>query len=129
MEYSDDISKRTNGGIIDVSPNANLDTGFVKAASALTEQAPFSGVVRTAFGLHILQLLERTPGEERSFDQVKDKLMASLDRRFDEGRKQSLLANLRAEKPNHDEQAIATYLDSLARRQRALESASGESTD
>jgi parvulin-like peptidyl-prolyl isomerase len=129
MEYSDDISKRTNGGIIDVSPNANLDTGFVKAASALTEQAPFSGVVRTAFGLHILQLLERTPGEERSFDQVKDKLMASLDRRFDEGRKQSLLANLRAETPNHDEQAIATYLDSLARRQRALESASGESTD
>ncbi len=121
MEYSDDLSKRNNAGIIDVMPSANLDTSFVKAANALSAQTPYSGVVRTAFGMHILHFLERTAGEERSFDQVKDSLMNSLDRRFEESRKQTLLANLRADAPNHDEQAIGTYLDSLTRRQQALQ--------
>lgn len=127
MEHSDDGSKRNNRGLIDVTPDDRIDPTFADAARALTNDMPYSGIVRTAYGVHILKLERRTEGRERSFDEVKDSLIISLERRFEENRKQKALAELRADAPSHDEDAIGAFLDSLSDRQRRLaESAKAE---
>lgn len=54
------ILERRDAGF--VAGRAAFDADFARAASALTEPGQLSGVVKSAFGYHVIRLEERAPG-------------------------------------------------------------------
>ena len=113
MEYSDDPSRRVNAGIIEIQNPELLDKAFAEAAMKLSVMAPWSEPVRSAFGLHIIRFENRIPGEQRTFEQVKDSLIASLGAQFEERQRQKFMSDLRSADPQYHEEAIEEFLDSL----------------
>lgn len=78
-EYSDDPSKVQNQGFMrDAGNKATYVGDFADAANALTTPGEISPVIKTRFGYHILILVSRTSDRQRSFDEVKDQMLAEM---------------------------------------------------
>jgi peptidyl-prolyl cis-trans isomerase C len=77
-KYSEDQSNRDKGGLLAGVDLATLTPNFAAAAQALTRPGEISPVVQTPFGLHVIQLAERHPGKERSFESVQAELEAKV---------------------------------------------------
>ena len=78
-KYSDDPGKTTNHGVMEqVGEKGKYVPAFTKAAKALTKPGEISPIVSTPFGLHVLQLVERTPDHQSSFDEVKAGIIEKL---------------------------------------------------
>jgi peptidyl-prolyl cis-trans isomerase C len=69
-EVSEDAGSRDKGGIIEVTPGARLDPAFAEAALQLKSPGDLSPVVKSAFGYHVLQLVERREAEMPPYEQV-----------------------------------------------------------
>lgn len=78
-EYSEDPSKASNDGLVPAADGDNMDPSFVAAVKELKKPSEISPVVKSQFGYHIIQLVQRMASKPRSFDQVKDKIVAELD--------------------------------------------------
>ena len=76
-EYSEDPGSARNGGDLGFFERGRMARPFEEAAFALQEQGELSGIVETQFGLHILRLNERRESGQRSFDEVRDELIAT----------------------------------------------------
>lgn len=76
-EYTDDEVGATKGGLMTITRGRTVRP-FEEAAFALTEPGQFSAPVTSGFGVHVIQLLERTPENTKSFDEVKAKLLPEL---------------------------------------------------
>jgi parvulin-like peptidyl-prolyl isomerase len=70
-KYSDCPSRDKGGDIGQFPYKFVVVPEFAKAAFAM-KKGEISDVVHTAFGLHLIQVTERTPGEASSFDALKD---------------------------------------------------------
>ena len=78
-KYSDDPTKATNHGVMEqVGEKGKYVPAFTKAAKALAKPGEISPIVSTPFGLHVLQLVERTPDHMASFDEVKAGIIDKL---------------------------------------------------
>lgn len=78
-KYSDDSSKAANHGLMEqVGEKGKYAAEFTKAAKALGKPGDISPVVSTAYGFHVLRLVERTPDHQRSFDEVRLEIVARL---------------------------------------------------
>lgn len=79
MEHSDDPGKTSNGGIYNVPENSTeLDPEFMKGALALTIQGQLSQPVKTAYGYHLIKLLDQRAAETIPFEQAKSTIIAKL---------------------------------------------------
>ena len=76
--YSEDQSNNANGGLLERVAAATLTPAFAEAAQALAEPGQVSPVVQTPYGLHVIQLVARHPGAQRSFDSVQAELEAQV---------------------------------------------------
>jgi len=74
--YSDDPSQE-RGGDLGYFPRRAMVAPFDSAAFAL-KVGELSGVVETPFGYHIIKVEDKKRGRQLTFEQVKDRLMASL---------------------------------------------------
>lgn len=82
-KYSDDPAKSTSHGVLEqVGEKGRYVATFVKAAKALVRPGDISPVVRTPLGLHVIELVERMPDQQRSFDAVKTEILARLKSEF-----------------------------------------------
>ena len=82
-KYSDDPAKATSHGVLEqVGEKGKYVAAFVRAAKALAKPGDISPVVGTPFALHVIQLVERTPDRQQSFDEVKDDILKRLASRF-----------------------------------------------
>lgn len=72
--YSEDQTTAPNGGLLADVTAATLTPKFAEAALALTTPGQISPVVQTPYGMHVIQLVARQPGQQRSFDEVKAEL-------------------------------------------------------
>jgi peptidyl-prolyl cis-trans isomerase D len=77
-QYSTDEKTAQNGGIVDFFIKGSRDPEFEKAAFRLKEVGDISPLIKTKDGYEILQLVERIAGGEKSFESVKDEIVASL---------------------------------------------------
>jgi parvulin-like peptidyl-prolyl isomerase len=78
-QYSEDPSKSGNDGLVPGADTDAMDPSFAEAVKKLEKPGDISPVVKSQFGYHIIQLVQRTPSQERSFAQVKDKIVKEID--------------------------------------------------
>jgi peptidyl-prolyl cis-trans isomerase D len=96
-EYSDDPGSSKLGGDIGFFGRGNLDPQYEKTMFALKE-GEISEPVLSSFGFHIIQLEEIRAEKSKSFDEVKDELIAEYQKNiaerkyFDEAEKLTTLA-------------------------------------
>ncbi len=76
-KYSRDTQSAQKGGELDYFTREQMVPEFAKAAFAL-KPGEVSGPVKTAFGYHIIKLIDRQKGQPLTFDQVKDQLRQRL---------------------------------------------------
>lgn len=77
-EYSDDAGSVASGGLIPASARSNLDKAFSDAAFDLAKPGDRTGPVRSSFGYHIIELVEKTPERSRTFDEVREDLVNEI---------------------------------------------------
>ena len=77
-EYSEDMSKDSNAGVVPGAEGDNIDPAFAAAVKKLTKPSEISPVVKTKFGYHVISFMSRVPPTSRSFDQAKDSIVAEL---------------------------------------------------
>ncbi|WP_270995556.1 peptidylprolyl isomerase [Listeria seeligeri] len=72
-EYSTDTATSTNGGLLDPFGTGEMDEAFEKAAYALEKTDDVSGIVKTSYGYHLIQLVKKTDKTTYSKDKAKVK--------------------------------------------------------
>ena len=74
-EYSADPGSAAKGGELGFFAKGAMVPEFEEAAFALKKKGELSGLVKTKFGYHILQLEDRRPAGVRPFEEVRDDLI------------------------------------------------------
>lgn len=78
LEVSDDPGSRAEGGDLGfLRPGATVPA-FDRAAFGLSRERPLAGPIKTEFGYHVLQLVERREGTVPSFDDVRADIGSKL---------------------------------------------------
>ncbi len=78
-KYSADPGSRSKGGDLDWFSKGAMVPEFEKAAFAL-KKGGLSDVVKTQFGYHIIKVTGRDEGFSPTFDKVKDKVLAEIQK-------------------------------------------------
>jgi peptidyl-prolyl cis-trans isomerase C len=78
-QYSDDPSKESNEGLIVNAESDRLDPAFVAAVVELKSPGEISRTVKSQFGYHVIELVQRSPSKPRSFDEVKATIVDEID--------------------------------------------------
>ena len=74
---SDDESSRENGGDLDFIYKGIFEASFDKAAGKL-KPGEISEKIKTRFGFHVIQLIEKKPGEIAPFEEMKTGIQKHL---------------------------------------------------
>ncbi|QDA74831.1 peptidylprolyl isomerase PrsA [Listeria seeligeri] len=72
-EYSTDTATSTNGGLLDPFGTGEMDEAFEKAAYALEKTDDVSGIVKTSYGYHLIQLVKKIDKTTYAKDKAKVK--------------------------------------------------------
>lgn len=72
-EYSTDTATSTNGGLLDPFGTGEMDEAFEKAAYELEKTDDVSGIVKTSYGYHLIQLVKKTDKTTYAKDKAKVK--------------------------------------------------------
>jgi peptidyl-prolyl cis-trans isomerase C len=86
-EFSEDPGTKARGGHIGWFSAKQMDPAFSKAAFALKNIGDVSPPVLSRFGSHVIRLDGRRPQQQRSFDEVKDELIADLRQAYVAGQR------------------------------------------
>ena len=95
-KYSDDKQSAVSGGEIPLMATAGLDPAYAKAAMALNP-GQTSGLVKSAFGYHIIQLEKKVAAGEKPLADVKDSIAQTLEQQKQGAAEQQFGAQLAAE--------------------------------
>ncbi len=74
---SEDPGSKNSGGELPMIPTSNLDPAYAKAAMALSP-GQTSDVVRSQFGYHIIQTLQKQPAHTKPVAEVHDEIAGKL---------------------------------------------------
>ncbi|GMU43543.1 MAG: hypothetical protein AMXMBFR25_15290 [Lysobacterales bacterium] len=89
MEHSDDPSKSNNGGIYNVPENSSeFDPQFLQGAISLTVKGQLSKPIKTAFGYHLIRLLDQRASVPVPFEEVHSMI---LDKVKQEARRKAVM--------------------------------------
>jgi peptidyl-prolyl cis-trans isomerase C len=75
---STDTATAARGGDLGFFGQGRMVAPFEQAAFALQNPGDISEVVKTPFGYHIIKLTERKEGNERPYDEVKERIRVNL---------------------------------------------------
>ena len=108
-KYSDDPGSKDNGGELVLMPTASLDPAYAKAAMALNP-GQTSGLVKSAFGYHIIQTEQKQAAGLKPLAEVKGTIVKTLEQGKQGGALQSYGNELAAEaKKNGLEKTAAAH--------------------
>jgi peptidyl-prolyl cis-trans isomerase D len=108
-KYSDDPGSKDNGGELVLMPTASLDPAYAKAAMALNP-GQTSGLVKSAFGYHIIQTEQKQVAGVKPLAEVKDTIVKTLEQDKQGGALQSYGTELAVEaKKNGLEKMAAAH--------------------
>lgn len=91
QKSSEDPSAATNAGKLGWFAKAEMDPSFADAAFALRNVGEVSQPILSSFGWHIIKLEGKRPASVKSFDSVKDLILADLRQKFVDERRGALL--------------------------------------
>lgn len=95
-KYSDDKGSAVKGGDLDWVTRGQMVKPFEDATFAL-QPKQLSGIVKTQYGLHIIEALERENARVKPFEEVKGELAAEVKRRDVYERMQNAVEQARAD--------------------------------
>jgi peptidyl-prolyl cis-trans isomerase D len=95
-KYSDDKGSAVQGGELPMMPTAQLDPAYGKAAMALNP-GQTSGLVKSAFGYHIIQTEQKQSAGTKSLAEVKDSIVQLLQQQKQGAQEQQYAQQLAAE--------------------------------
>ncbi|QIL70222.1 peptidylprolyl isomerase [Diaphorobacter sp. HDW4B] len=81
-ENSEDKGNAPKGGDLGFAPAGRFVPEFEKAMAALTKSGEISAPVKTQFGWHLIQLVERRPARTLAYEEVADQLRGEAARRL-----------------------------------------------
>ena len=95
-KYSEDPGSKDAGGELPLIPTAGLDPAYAKAAMALNP-GQTSGLVKSAFGYHIIQTEQKQPAGVKPLAEVKDSIVQVLQQQKAGAAEQQFAQTLEAE--------------------------------
>jgi peptidyl-prolyl cis-trans isomerase D len=107
-KYSEDPGSKDQGGELPLIPTAGLDPAYAKAAMALNP-GQTSGLVKSAFGYHIIQTEQKQAAGVKPLAEVKDSISQVLTQQKQGAAEQEFAATLanEAKKDGLDKTAAA----------------------
>jgi peptidyl-prolyl cis-trans isomerase D len=120
-KYSDDPGSKDKGGDLGWFGKGQMVPEFEAATFALKPNE-ISGVVKTSYGFHIIQVQEKEQAHLKSFDEVKNELIAELKKQRGQQLVQSTLDDAQAalkKNPQQLEQIAAQYHLSVVNVEKA----------
>ncbi len=113
-ELSLDTSNAGKGGDLGFFGRGKMVPAFEEAAFALTEPGQLSDLVETQFGYHIIRLEARRDAGRRSFDEVRDELVAVYTKRLGERARGAEIDAVRSAPDFRiDDEALAAAVEAL----------------
>lgn len=94
-EYSQDPGSAETGGDLGYLAHEEVVAPFADAAFAM-KKGEISEPVKTRFGLHIIQLLDKKPAGKLTFAEVEDLLMQEAEANYDTRVRGEIITRLRA---------------------------------
>jgi peptidyl-prolyl cis-trans isomerase D len=95
-KYSDDPGSKAQGGELGFIQHGTTVAEFDQTAFALAP-GQLSGVIRTQFGFHVLQVEEKQPAHVKPIDEVHDLIQATMTQQVQSDAAQKYAAKLQAE--------------------------------
>ncbi|MDP9049509.1 MAG: peptidylprolyl isomerase [Acidobacteriota bacterium] len=113
-KYSEDPGSKDQGGELPMIPTAQLDPAYAKAAMALNP-GQTSGLVKSAFGYHIIQTEQKQSAGTKSLAEVKDSIVQLLQQQKQGAQEQQFAQQLagEAQKNGLDQTAVAHGLHAV----------------
>ena len=105
-EHSDDPGSKAKGGDLDWVVKGQTVANFEASAFSLKKNE-ISNLVKTEYGFHILQVLERDEPKVKSFDEVKAELATEMRRQQVQARMEQAAEQARAELAKAPKDAVA----------------------
>jgi peptidyl-prolyl cis-trans isomerase C len=96
-QVSEDPSAKENSGRLGWFTRNRMDPAFSRAAFALKQAGDISEPVQSTFGWHIIRLDERRAPRVRSWEEVKDEVVADLKKAFINERREAMLNAVRTD--------------------------------
>jgi peptidyl-prolyl cis-trans isomerase C len=104
---STDTATAARGGDLGFFGQGRMVAPFEQAAFSLDKPGDLSEVVKTPFGYHVIKLMERKEGNDRPFDEVKERIRVNLLNQRRQEQTQQRLDELRTKaKVTIDEAAL-----------------------
>lgn len=108
--YSEDPGSREKGGELGWLPKSALDPSFARAAFS-ARVGKLVGPVRSAFGLHIIQVEAKKPGKQLPFDEVKERVRTDLFKELRRAKVRSFISDqMASEKARIDREELVKLL-------------------
>lgn len=104
-EYSDDLSKSDNQGVMTVSETGQFVPAFEGAAHALKSEGDISQV-DTEYGTHVLRLVSRKAEGMKTFESVREEIITKVSGQFEDGIRAKFFSDLRSANPVFHEDVI-----------------------
>ena len=96
-EVSEDPSVTVNGGRIEKFARGDMDPAFAAAAFALAKPGDVSEPVLSQFGWHVIKFESRTPAGVRSFDEVRDSIIADARKKYIDDKRDAVINTIRGD--------------------------------
>jgi parvulin-like peptidyl-prolyl isomerase len=129
QELSEDPTAKQNGGALGWFERGQMDAAFADAAFALKSTGDISPPVLSAFGVHLIRLEGRRAAQPRTFEEVRDAILADLKAKHVNDRREAYVATLRTDPTirAHREaiDALVIRVDHDSVRRKVLEAAPG----
>jgi len=94
---SDDPGSAKNGGELPAFQHGAMVPEFEQAAFALQNKGQLSGLVKSQFGYHIIQLIDKQPAHTKSFEEVKADIAATVKQQKESKAADALARTLEAQ--------------------------------
>ena len=94
---SDDPGSAAKGGELPAFQHGAMVPEFEKAAFALQNKGQLSGLVKSQYGFHIIQLIDKQPAHTKSLDEVKAEIVPTVKQQKDSKAVDELARTLEAQ--------------------------------
>ncbi|HEX4885495.1 MAG TPA: peptidylprolyl isomerase [Casimicrobiaceae bacterium] len=128
-DVSEDPSAKTNGGSLGWFARGVMDRAFEDAAFALKGAGEVSPPVLSSFGWHLIKLEGRRVAQPRTYEEVRDQIMAELKAKHVADRRDAFVATVRSDptiRANREAiDALVVRVDPESVRRKVLDAAPG----